>query len=908
MSAGFSTQPNGDQQKPNPSFYDKVDPVLLETIEMEKGKETTLRVVLSLSSKTYEGSLNAGKPKAQDFSSQVAYRKALIDHQDKVLQQELGSTFEELKKLSIVPNGDLVSRIVIAEGKVGDIEKAIYLPGVEFASLDGEVELADESKQFLEEAKELYEIAKTALPIKSRGIADFLISRSRLNATKGYRDFQRYIRYFKAEYGRVQILSMQNPVELEDIFINPEVYEKDWVSSDVAWDAVDWDSAEALEDDDGYGFQLKKSSKCSSKKGMEAVKEEKYLLILGDPGSGKSVLLRKIGLEVLKVSCGELPSFGCIPVLLEVKDLSLNEIDIKLSIVKNFENNGFQETGVFVENLLEGGKVILLLDGIDEVPSERLKKIAKAIEEFVSRYPENRYVVSCRKAARCRLERFCPVEIDRFKRPQINQFIENWFASHSNIYREKDLDQECIKALNPRYNPRACELAQTPLLLTFLCLVFGKERTFVDNKAKLYKAALDILVKEWVTRKYAGFDEVLQKLRLIEEELLSEIAYNAFRKGKVFFHREELLKFFDGWLKRRAGIPKGLGAEVVLNAVSLQQGILLEREKNVYSFSHLTLQEYLAAFYITEIRKEWFIVDDGKFYDTRWREVTLLVSGLAFPVIVEKFLLRMSEQIGEFSQDPKISKLLTWVNQRLDVLSEHPSGDISNQIPRRARLMEFLLKCSLAVEGQEKEVRQYVERAIYFLQSPLFKEETFDGARASLDPPKDLDLAREMLRALEYSYDCVKQAGYHDLLMSSLRRSIMIGEELQSGFEHIRRQKIAKAQAPRNQRHLYKVPNQIFSIPNFPKFMSRLKIIYDTFLSKPSLSSEDYYEGYKELQQLSYHLFMVKPSLVELSPKEARFIERYIYSCEVIEACLNLSKSLTLAKVSDIQRNVLSLT
>lgn len=46
--------------------------------------------------------------------------------------------------------------------------------------------------------------------------------------------------------------------------------------------------------------------------------------------------------------------------------------------------------------------------------------------------------------------------------------------------------------------------------------------------------------------------------------------------------------------------PKRLDGEAVLKAIEVQQGLLVERATETYSFSHLTLQEYLTAKYVVD--------------------------------------------------------------------------------------------------------------------------------------------------------------------------------------------------------------------------------------------------------------------------------------------------------------------
>ena len=83
-----------------------------------------------------------------------------------------------------------------------------------------------------------------------------------------------------------------------------------------------------------------------------------------------------------------------------------------------------------MESALEQGKLLVLFDGLDEVPSQNLNHVIEQIEDFVDRHDGNRFVASCRIAAyRSSFRRFTDVTIAEFDDEQIEQFIILWFSS-----------------------------------------------------------------------------------------------------------------------------------------------------------------------------------------------------------------------------------------------------------------------------------------------------------------------------------------------------------------------------------------------------------------------------------------------------------------------------------------------
>ena len=103
--------------------------------------------------------------------------------------------------------------------------------------------------------------------------------------------------------------------------------------------------------------------------GLEIANQKQYLMVLGGPGTGKSTFLRKMGLEALQ---GQRPhgyAHSCIPVLIELKQFRYNKLDIEAAIAQEFETCGFPEAKQFTQESLKAGKLLVLLDGLDEVPT-----------------------------------------------------------------------------------------------------------------------------------------------------------------------------------------------------------------------------------------------------------------------------------------------------------------------------------------------------------------------------------------------------------------------------------------------------------------------------------------------------------------------------------------------------------
>ncbi|MBH8577020.1 NACHT domain-containing protein [Nostocaceae cyanobacterium CENA369] len=462
-----------------------------------------------------------------------------------------------------------------------------------------------------------------------------------------------YVKNYDERHGTLKVLGMHEPVKLEAVYTAVQFLDNETICN--------FESIEKLEEfyrqANSRRFQSQDKGK---QKGIKVANEKQYLMVLGGPGAGKSTFLRKMGLEALKGKKGGI-KHACIPVFIELKRFTSSDNNIKKFIIEEFRNCKFPSPDKFTAKALEEGKLLILLDGLDEVPTQNLREAISQIQNFVDKYDKNRFIASCRTAAlRSGFRRFSDVAMADFDDTQIQQFIYNWFQSEAD--KQAKTGDKCWELLQKPEHKAAKELAHTPLLLTFLCLVYDRSQSFPNNRSVLYRKALRILLEEWASEKRILRDEIYQGLHTeLEEILLSEIAYNNFESDKLFFSQRDIVQQIKTFLASNLNAPQHLDGEKVLNAIAIQQGILVERAEDIFSFSHLTLQEYLTAQYIDDHRQIEKLVTEH-LTDERWKEVFLLVAGLMRSG-ADELLLLMEKEAQKYINTPKLQALLNWVEQ-----------------------------------------------------------------------------------------------------------------------------------------------------------------------------------------------------------------------------------------------------
>ncbi len=650
---------------------------------------------------------------------------------------------------------------------------------------------------------------------------------------------RKYVDTYGKRHCQLKVLGMREPVDLAQIYTGVKFLGEE--------DVLGFESPQALEQQyrqTRFRSCIGRRNDGEKRSGIDVANEKQYLMVLGGPGAGKSTFLRKLGLEALSTFHYEHHTYNYrqIPVLLELKRFESDQIDIHQLIAEEFGNCGFPAPLDFVQNALKQGKLLILLDGLDEVPTANRENVICTLQDFVDRYDQNRFVASCRTAAyHGGFTRFSDVGMADFDDEQIKQFIYNWVSSPQDL--ERATSQKCWEILQEGKNAAAKELAHTPLLLTFLCLVYDRSQRFPANRSGLYQKALRILLEEWAAEKRINRDEIYDGLSIeLEESLLSEIAYAGFEADQLFFSRRELTSQIKDFLASNLNVPKTLDGEAILQAIEVQQGILVERAEDAYSFSHLTLQEYLTAQCLAD-NNHWDKVISTHVLDRRWREVLLLAPGLLTGKQgANHFLAVLERRAQHCLQSIKLQRLTQWA----DAVTTESPGCFN---PAAKRISAIYLALALNRE----------------LSRELANTHTLDRARAlalALDPAHARAINVNFARTLNLNHELTRGQG----LDLDITRAIARGITLTKRFARL---------------------NILVSVNclDLLKLLQKLKLLIPTQATSPY--QKQIFQT--KLLKLWFNALGIEPDDWQLSPADAQSLADYFYICELMVRCKQLA-------------------
>jgi predicted NACHT family NTPase len=465
--------------------------------------------------------------------------------------------------------------------------------------------------------------------------------------------------------GTLHLLDIARPVGLDDLYVEVNILEE--ITSQ-RW----------LEISDLQGFKPEEFDRLGLGKvrqeqvpGLKAVERYAKLMVLGKPGAGKTTFLQYLAIQCNQ---GHFQSAN-VPIFIRLKNFAEDALDEGNFSLLNYINQEFSRNGVSeqdVETLLNHGKTLMLLDGLDEVPEAVSDEVIKQIRKVAEKYYKNQLIITCRIAAQeYRFQGFTEVEIADFKPAQIENFAKKWFVAVARNSPESGLKKASLfleQMALPEHQPIR-ELAATPVLLNLTCLVFHAKADFPIKRSDLYKQGLDLLLIRWDESRGIKRDDIYRNLSLPHKlQLLSQLAAITFEQGDYFFEESRLQQLITDYLGTSPNVQTDSVALeqnsiAVVKSIEIQHGLLVERARRIYSFSHLTFQEYFTARAIVTGTHLSLPQLAEHLTQKRWREVFLLTAQM-LPNADELLQLMKQQADALVSIDETLQSFLNWVSEK----------------------------------------------------------------------------------------------------------------------------------------------------------------------------------------------------------------------------------------------------
>ena len=295
-------------------------------------------------------------------------------------------------------------------------------------------------------------------------------------------------------------------------------------------------------------------------------------------------------------------------------------------------------------------KVLLVLDGLDELPGNELLKTYKEIIQGRD-LPESYLLVTARHEVGVNVEGCCHtvLEVEGFSKTDAKNFIQRYFGE------EKDLAKKLLDKLDS--DTALQDLTANPLNTALICLVYEDFRgKLPESRTLLYLEIVECVLRRYRLRmKLPETEDDLLIIYKDELEQLGRIAMEGLHNDSMYFDQSA----FQG---SSSILKSGLGF------LSVEAGRSKRRPDRSYSFLHKSFQEFFAALYRYyqlldgEVSVD-SLISDGRYFG-KFQQVLMFTSGMLAQCCEAEVKTLMAGIVTQVNQgDSDLEVALACVNE-----------------------------------------------------------------------------------------------------------------------------------------------------------------------------------------------------------------------------------------------------
>ena len=337
----------------------------------------------------------------------------------------------------------------------------------------------------------------------------------------------------------------------------------------------------------------------------EILTHQKHLAILGNPGAGKSSIVKFAISKILENDQSIFSNkkvYDYFPLRIELHKYNQARNEKQLGILGYIEQLLAEEYQTTISQsdfrqLLIHEQVMLFFDGMDEIfDIQQRINVRNDIENIVKLYPHMRSIVTSRyeSYSEVRLDKklFNTLEVKDFSDAEIKEYVRKWYdLEETSVSIRQQETADCIKQLQNVDDELKCN----PLLLSLILILYRNELEIPTSKLEIYENCTNTIVDHRDSKE----KKLMINLKISNPVgIFSAMGHWQFENDmkQQVVHSDDVYKFIKNHL-----ISKGEFTDDGQAAQSAEEFLEFAKVRSIYfenKFTHKTFLEYFTAYYL----------------------------------------------------------------------------------------------------------------------------------------------------------------------------------------------------------------------------------------------------------------------------------------------------------------------
>ncbi|NMA72684.1 MAG: NACHT domain-containing protein [Bacteroidales bacterium] len=335
-----------------------------------------------------------------------------------------------------------------------------------------------------------------------------------------------------------------------------------------------------------------------------------FIILSGTGGLGKSMMMRHLLLD----SIDSYSESGIVPIFIPIKDYDENVESLFNYIFSKISPLSADITPGNLETLLNYGKVLLLLDGLDEIKYDQAQRFQLELEQFTDRYSENRFVISSRPDLNnfVSFSRFLIFKLNVFSHDQALELVDKLEFRPD----EPAIKHKFSEALKTDLYRTHHAFTANPLLLTIMLMTFEQYAEVPSKMHIFYREAFSVLASKHDASKGAyqrTLKTGLTSHRL--EEYFTEFCFRTYFLEKFELSEDDFFRVFTELKEPKKDSTENVAAGDFLTDLCSNLCVLYY-DAGKYHFIHRSFQEYFCALFLSK-QKDRMLQSIGEHFENR---------------------------------------------------------------------------------------------------------------------------------------------------------------------------------------------------------------------------------------------------------------------------------------------------